>query len=297
MGSYWRRAAVALVAGAILLEAAGPFALAHEATSTPATDNAVCTRAAFRVAVDVGHTIDVPGAVSARGVPEYEFNLQLATEIKDRLNEAGFSKTLLLITSGKSVAALFKRVAAANQASADLFLSIHHDSVPRNFLEIWDYEGKARSFSDRFKGHSIFVSKSTHDLKGSLLFGRLLGLQLKARGLQYTPHYTEKFMAARQRELLDTEAGVYRFDQLHVLRTTRMAAVLFEAGSIINRDEELLLRNPEHRGLIAAAVLEAVENFCAARKPQPHLIARNVRRSAAVEPAPARRLAPPPTQP
>ncbi|MGA8694667.1 MAG: hypothetical protein WB689_12650 [Xanthobacteraceae bacterium] len=35
--------------------------------------------------VDVGHTVDVPGAMSARGIPEYAFNLQLAREIKQAL--------------------------------------------------------------------------------------------------------------------------------------------------------------------------------------------------------------------
>ena len=34
--------------------------------SHPASDN--CTRATFRVVVDVGHTADVPGAMSARGM-------------------------------------------------------------------------------------------------------------------------------------------------------------------------------------------------------------------------------------
>ena len=46
-------------------------------------------------------------------------------------------------------------------------------------------------------------------------------------------------MGRHQRPLLNKETGVYRYDELIVLRKTRMAAVLLEAGSIINRDEEL----------------------------------------------------------
>jgi N-acetylmuramoyl-L-alanine amidase len=88
---------------------------------------------------------------------------------------------------------------------------------------------------------------------------------LTERGLQYTPHYVEPFMGNRRRELVDKEAGVYRFDQLVVLRQTRMPAVLLEAGSIINRDEEMELRGSERRALITAAVVEAVAGFCAAR--------------------------------
>ena len=65
-------------------------------------------------------------------------------------------------------------------------------------------------------------------------------------------------MRNRRRELVDAETGVYRYDQLVVLRKTQMPAVLLEAGSIINRDEELLLATPEHQALISAAVTEAV---------------------------------------
>ena len=72
-------------------------------------------------------------------------------------------------------------------------------------------------------------------------------------------------MANRRRELLDAVAGVYRYDQLIVLRDTRMPAVLLEAGSIVNRDEELELGTAERRALISAAVAAAVEEFCAAR--------------------------------
>jgi N-acetylmuramoyl-L-alanine amidase len=59
--------------------------------------------------------------------------------------------------------------------------------------------------------------------------------------LQCTPHYTNRIMGNRQRLLVDAQAGVYRYDQLIVLRHTAMPAVLLEAGSIINRDEELLV--------------------------------------------------------
>ena len=72
-------------------------------------------------------------------------------------------------------------------------------------------------------------------------------------------------MGNRRRELLDADAGVYRYDQLVVLRYTRMPALLLEAGSIVNRQEELELATPERRALTSAAVAAAVEDFCAAR--------------------------------
>jgi N-acetylmuramoyl-L-alanine amidase len=224
-----------------------------------------CDRGAFRVLIDVGHTAEIPGATSARGVSEYEFNLRLAKTIERRLLDSGFPRTVLLITSDPG-RGLFQRVRHANHLPADLFLSIHHDSVPTWLLEKWEHDGQERGFSDRFRGHSIFVSSLNPELKRSLLFAKFLGQQLAKRGLKYTPHYTEEIMGPRRRELLDAEAGVYRYDQLIVLRETRMPAVLLEAGSIINRDEEVVMASPERQSLISAAVVDAVETFCAQQK-------------------------------
>ena len=112
-------------------------------------------------------------------------------------------------------------------------------SVPDRFLQKWEFNGVERSYSDRFKGHSIFVSHDNADYRDSLQFARLLGQKLKDRGLKYTPHYVEKFMGSRQRILVDADVGVYRYDQLIVLKNNRIPAALLEAGSIINRDEEL----------------------------------------------------------
>jgi N-acetylmuramoyl-L-alanine amidase len=268
-------ARVSLVAAMVFGPGAPGLAWGQVAGTSKQASGPVCDRAAFQVIVDVGHTAESPGAISSRGLKEYDFNLRLAKEIEEKLLEAGFPKTMLLITEGKAMKGLAKRVSVANGSQADLFLSIHHDSVPKYFLEKWEYEGRERSYSDRFQGHSIFISNDNSDVKASLAFGSLLGNQLKARGLKYTPHYTEAFMKNRRRQLVDPVAGVYRYDKLIVLRTTRMPAVLLEAGSIIHREEELLLGTSEHRALFTAAVADAVEAFCAARRPlNPQLIAR-----------------------
>jgi N-acetylmuramoyl-L-alanine amidase len=235
-----------------------------------AEKSADCDRATFRVLVDVGHTAEHPGADSARGVTEYSFNMRLADEIRQKLVDAGFGKTVELITATAPWRGLVERAEHANRMLADLFVAIHHDSVPDYLLENWDYEGQQRGFSDRFKGYAIFISHQNADPKGSLEFGHFLGEQLKARSLHYTPHYTFPLMRSRRHELLDADAGVYRYDQLVVLEKTRMPAVLFEAGSIINRDEELELAGADRRGHTSDAVVAAVEDFCAARWHERH---------------------------
>jgi N-acetylmuramoyl-L-alanine amidase len=242
---------------ALLLAVAVAFA--------PPVEAAKCDPAAFHTILDVGHTPEEPGAISARGVPEYDFNLRLAQRIERELLAKGFAKTALLVTRGEAVPALAARVQRANAAKADLFVSIHHDSVPEFLLASWEFLGAEGRHSDRFKGHSIFVSNAHPQYARSLAFARTLGLALKSKGLAFTPHYTESIMGARRRPLVDKEAGVYRFDRLVVLTQTKMPAVLFEAGSIVHRDEELLMQTPERQAQIAEAVTQAVARFCTAR--------------------------------
>jgi hypothetical protein len=69
----------------------------------------------------------------------------------------------------------------------------------------------------------------------ALKFVRLLGLKIKTHSLQLDPQYSQAIMGRYWRQPLDRNAGVYRFDHLVVLQRARMAAFLFEAGSIINR--------------------------------------------------------------
>jgi N-acetylmuramoyl-L-alanine amidase len=263
MNKSWPTAAAFFIATLTLGSAPHPASGAE--TAPPKNQVADCQRSAFHVVVDVGHTADVPGADSARGVPEYTFNLQLAAAVKDALVEAGFDNTVRLITATAPWRGLAERAARANAMRADLFVSIHHDSVPDRLIETWEYGGQQREFSDRFSGYSIFISNENGDRKGSLAFGHLLGNALQALGLHYTPHYTLPLMGKYRHELVDAEAGVYRYDQLVVLRETRMPAVLLEAGSIVNRQEELQMATPERRSLISAAVVSAVQDFCAAR--------------------------------
>jgi len=250
---------------AILAGTAWQPVRAEETAAQHASDSTRCTRSTFRVLVDVGHTAASPGAESARGVLEYDFNLKLADVITQSLHEAGFDKTVRLVTSGKRLRSLFQRAASANHLHADLFLSIHHDSVPDNLKERWDYEGKKKYYSDRFSGYAIFVSNDNSDSGGSLTFGHLLGQELQKRGLHYTPHYTLPVMGRYRHKLVDPEAGVYRYDHLIVLHSTLMPAVLLEAGSIVNRQEELELATSERRLIVAEAVTAAVEDFCATR--------------------------------
>jgi len=243
----------------VKLAALGP---ANLNPSGPKPVPSICDPAKFRIVVDVGHTAESEGAISSRKVAEFVFNLRLARRIEEKLKAEGFAETRVLVTEGKARPSLAKRVAAANNLHANLFLSIHHDSVPDSMLENWEFEGKKSHFSDRFSGYSVFVSRNNPDFKTSLSFAELIGKEMRAKGLQYAQQYTLAIMGRYQHPLLDRETGVYSYDKLVVLKSSRMPAVLLEAGSIINRDEELKMDSPERRDIISDAVTAAAKDFC-----------------------------------
>jgi len=277
MGGRPPRRLIALLFAAMLMPcAASPSAAGNEANAAPTTAATAskCDRAKFRIILDVGHTAESYGAMSARNVPEFEYNLNLAKRIEEKLKADGFSEAFLLVTDGKARPSLAKRVASANRRGADLFLSIHHDSVPDIYVDKWEFEGKKRAFNDMFGGYSVFVSKLNPNFGASLRFARLLGNQMAGRELQFARQYDQWFMGKYQRELLDVEAGVYRYDQLIVLKQTSMPAVLLESGSIINREEELVMASDEHKNKVAAAVASAASEYCETRGAAPPLVAQ-----------------------
>src|SRR5256886_6287014 len=63
--------------------------------SASLTSRASRTLLAFLVAVDVGHYYGEPGVISASGRAEFEYNLELASQLKDFLNEAGLKVRMI----------------------------------------------------------------------------------------------------------------------------------------------------------------------------------------------------------
>jgi hypothetical protein len=55
---------------------------------------------------------------------------------------------------------------------------------------------------------------------------------------------------------------------------TTMPAVLLESGSIINRDEELVMASDAHKNKVATAVAGAVSEFCETRGSAPPQVAK-----------------------
>jgi N-acetylmuramoyl-L-alanine amidase len=213
------------------------------------------------VALDVGHYAAEPGATSARGRPELEFNGELAALVRDALLARGVR--VMLIGADGDMAVLSRRTAAAR--GADLFLSVHHDSVQAHYLEEWVHDGETRRFSDRFAGYSLFVSRRNPELAASLACASGIGAAMRGAGFVPSLYHAEP-IPGESKPFADRANGVHYYDNLVVLHTATQPAVLFEAGVIVNRAEELTLRDPATRGRMAEAVADGVRSCLASRR-------------------------------
>jgi N-acetylmuramoyl-L-alanine amidase len=213
------------------------------------------TTVALTVALDVGHSLARPGATSARGISEFQFNLALADTVKTVLERLGF--TVLMIGDHGDMTDLLVRTRSAK--NSDFFLSLHHDSVQPQYLSRWSPNGKPQAYSDLFSGFSVFVSRSNPQPRASLFCASEIGESLRKSGFKPTEHHA-KAVHGENRQFADWLNGVYYFDDLLVLKTAAQPAVLLESGIIVNRADELKLQDAATRNTIAKAVGNALEN-------------------------------------
>lgn len=215
-----------------------------------------CIKSGFILAIDVGHSERNGGATSATGVREYAFNKAVAEGLIKELKKEGHIKPYLLGDNS-----LKDRVAFANKRNTNLLLSLHHDSVQPRYLSKWTHRGRIHMYSDKYKGYSIFYSQKNGASRQSLHFANLLGLEMLKAGLAPSLHHVER-IEGENRELIDGERGIYRYDDLIMLKGSIMPAVLLECGIIVNRQEEELLRDPAYRIKIVTAIRRAISTYC-----------------------------------
>ena len=196
------------------------------------------------MAVDVGHYHAEPGVISASGIPEFEFNLKLALEVKDNLEKSGLK--VRMIGEQGNLVFLNHRTRAAK--GADLFVSIHHDSMREHVLA---------TKRDQLAGFSLFVSRNNPHAGRSLACASAIGAELRAAGLRPSRYHADPVIG-ENRPFADEANGVHFYDNLAVGKTASMPSVLVEAGVIVNRQEEKRMLDPQVRARIARAVAQGV---------------------------------------
>ena len=222
--------------------------------------------AAPLIAIDVGHSKANPGATSARGRPEFEFNAELANVVYGHLQTHNIPA--LAIGQEGTMLVLADRTAAANKAQASFLLSLHHDSVQPKYLKTWQWQGEPQQYSDQFSGFSLFISRKNPHTGISLHCASAIGAALQQRGFQASAHHHEA-LAGENKAWADQQHGVYFYDNLMVLKTATMPAVLLEADVIVNRSAELAVQQPSLRSRIAEAIMHGLQQ-CGQLPSTPH---------------------------
>jgi N-acetylmuramoyl-L-alanine amidase len=219
------------------------------------------------VALDIGHTPEAPGCISAYGRTEYSYNKEIVERIAARLTQSEQVKPYVVNPDGHAIS-LRLRTEMARKHGAALFLSIHHDAAQPKYLKSWMVDGRPQFYSEDFRGYGVFVSQKNLFPVASKSFGTLLGQEMRRAGFQFSPHHNEP-VKGENRPILDEESGLYRYDDLIVLKTARMPAVLLECGVIIHPEEARILAQSDTQEKIARAVALAVERIVADRAQTP----------------------------
>jgi N-acetylmuramoyl-L-alanine amidase len=219
------------------------------------------------VVLDPGHGGDQEGALSPAGEKEKDVALAIARRVAAHLKKAG-AKVILTRTGDTSVP-LANRAAIATAIRADLFLSVHLNSMPtaeqrRAFQGVETYflsadatdtrasAVAARENADRLAGEPELdpndpVAAILDDLEDAA------SLQGSSR-LAYALH--ERLVSR-----LGAEDRGVKQAPFYVLAGARMPAVLLEVGFISHEDEAGRLRTREYQEKIAQAVVEGIRAF------------------------------------
>lgn len=218
-----------------------------------------------KVVIDPGHGGNDPGTIGASGVREKHVNLDIAKRIAALLKEQGVE--VILTRDKDEFIALSRRAEIANNAKADLFISVHANANrvrSLNGLEVYYIspyiDDSARAFNTAQdvapdpEGAYFAPASNPQDLKAIVwdliyTYNRALSVEL-----------AQSICKSADRDL-DTKIIGVKNANFQVLRNTRMPAVLIEVGFLSNVKEERLLKNNYYRQKIAENITEGIINY------------------------------------
>ena len=217
------------------------------------------------VVIDAGHGGRDPGARSVSGeVAEKDLTLALARELRDKLVERGRVRVALTRDSDTYLT-LDDRAAVARRLDAAMFVSLHMDSAANplargaSVYSLSDVASDAEAARLAAQQNAGFAAEAGNGSVDSMLSELAMSSQMSASAELATR------LIKRSAGRFDLRPDPHRFAAFHVLRRAGAPAVLFEAGYLSNADDELLLRDPQHRSQIVLALAQAIEAAVAAR--------------------------------
>ncbi len=219
------------------------------------------------IVLDPGHGGIDPGAIGVSGVFEKDITLKFARVLSGKLVATGRYK-VELTRKNDVFLALRDRVRSARDAGAELFLSIH-----------------ANTISDRrVRGVSVFtLSERASDKEAALLAERenkadvIAGIDLSKESSEVSNilidlaqreamNESARFAGYLVKDLSRTSKllpNTHRFAGFAVLKAPDVPAVLLELGFLSNRNEEKKLKSKRHQERMATAMTKAIDTYFA----------------------------------
>ncbi len=237
------------------------------------------------IAIDAGHGGEDPGAIGKNGTREKDVVLAIARELSAKVNaESGMRA--VLTRDGDYFVPLRDRMRRARAQQADLFVSVHADSIVDRSIDgssvyILSQHGASneasRWLADRENASDLIGGVSLDD-KSDVLASVLLDLS------QSTAMNASQVAAGRVLRQL-SQAGEVRKAQVQqagfmVLKSPDIPSMLVETAYISNPQEELRLRTQAHQAKLASAIHRGLHDYFYANPPAGTRISRLVTASA-----------------
>ena len=264
-----------LIAGAARRTEKAPLSPGQTGSARPPA-KALTTDRLVIVALDPGHGGEDPGAIGPGGTREKDVVLQIAMQLRERINQQPNMRAYLTREADFFVP-LHVRVQKARRVQADLFISIHADAF----------------FSDRPQGASVFALSDRGASSSSARWlankenaaDQVGGINVKAKDAQVLKAMLDMSTTAQISDSLKLGGAMLgeigSIGKLHkprveqagfaVLRAPDIPSVLVETAFISNPDEEVRLRNPVYQAQLSDALMRGILRYFAKNPP----LARN----------------------
>jgi N-acetylmuramoyl-L-alanine amidase/putative methionine-R-sulfoxide reductase with GAF domain len=216
----------------------------------------------MRIALDAGHGGWDLGTVGRRGLLEKDLVLEIAERL-GKLLQSRLGSEVIFTRQDDNYVPLDERAAMANQAQADLFVSIH-----ANYSDLASARGVETYYTNFFTapGAREVEVRENGGASNNLPTVKLSGVELKEKIEQ-----SRRLAASVQRSLYATLAGQnpgirdrgVKEAGFVVLTATSMPAILAEVSFVSSPTDEKKLRNDGYREQIAEALYRGIARYAA----------------------------------
>ncbi len=217
------------------------------------------------IVIDAGHGGKDPGAIGYKRYREKVVVLKIAQYLKKILKYRGY-KVYMTRDSDKFIK-LSNRTALANKKSANLFISIHANAVPkRNAKKAYGVECYFLSPSRSGRAEKVAEQENTADISEMNKYSKHSLFKFLNHAKTIASH---KLAIDLQRGMLGSlnahykgvNDGGVREGPFWVLVGAQMPAVLVEVGFITNPKEAKMLVNNSYRKRMAMGLADGVERY------------------------------------